>query len=177
MSTLSASELAARAGRHQVRCDRKLALRFLEEWEALEIAEEPLPGRWRLTERGRAMFGGWVGVADLGEPASEPPRVLGKQDAAKFGERGGRGAVLEGAEDREALVDLQGEDSGSAPVGRLEPVGEPGVVDQAGELEDVGAGDGDAGDEHVGHGALHSSRIGATGSAVDQSDEPTAEAA
>jgi hypothetical protein len=36
---------------------------LLADWQARGIAEERL-GRWSLTERGRAMFSGWVAVPD-----------------------------------------------------------------------------------------------------------------
>jgi hypothetical protein len=57
---VSAAELAQLARRHNVRIDTRLAETFLRDWERTGIAEERL-GRWRLTKRGRAMFGGFVG--------------------------------------------------------------------------------------------------------------------
>jgi hypothetical protein len=49
-----------------VRCDETLAREFLEHWRERGVAEERL-GRWRLTERGRAMFGAWAGEIELDE--------------------------------------------------------------------------------------------------------------
>jgi len=66
---------------------------------------------------------------------------------------------------------VQGEDAGAVSVRGFEPFGEARVVDEAGELEDVGAGDGKAGEVHRGHGALLSSQV-VTGSAAE-SDETT----
>lgn len=59
MSTVTASELAHRVRRRGLRLDEPQARSFLRDWERHGIAEQ-LDGRWRLTRRGQAMFGGWV---------------------------------------------------------------------------------------------------------------------
>lgn len=71
-STVSASELAARvrAASH-VRCDVALASRFLAEWLASGVVEETLPGRFRLSARGRAMFEGWASVLELADDGDQ----------------------------------------------------------------------------------------------------------
>jgi hypothetical protein len=68
-----------------------------------------------------------------------------------------------------ALADLQRKNPSATPVRGLEATGENRIVDEAGELEDVRAGDGKAGEVHRGHGALPSSRI-VTGSAAGSSE-------
>ena len=50
--------------------------------------------------------------------------------------------------------DLEREDAGASAVGAFEPVGVVGVVDQAGEREDLATGDGKAGEVYGGHGAV-----------------------
>jgi hypothetical protein len=63
MTTVSASELARRVHSHGLRCEERLASSFLEHWRDRGVAEE-VQGRWKLTKRGRAMFGGWAaGIA------------------------------------------------------------------------------------------------------------------
>ncbi len=61
------------------------------------------------------------------------------------------GQILERAENRFALLYHQGEDAGAVPVSGLRPFGQSGIVDETGELENVGAGDGKAGEVHRGH--------------------------
>jgi hypothetical protein len=58
--TVSAADLAGRLRARGIRCDERLARGFLEEWKRRGIVEEPFPGVWRLTESGRATFGGWI---------------------------------------------------------------------------------------------------------------------
>ena len=66
MSTVTAAELAARARRNSgVLIDAGLALQFLETWRDRGIACEVLPGRWALTESGRAMFCGWAAEVEI----------------------------------------------------------------------------------------------------------------
>jgi hypothetical protein len=57
--------------------------------------------------------------------------------------------VVQGADDRFALGDVQREYLHPVPVGVLEAGGERVVVDQAGELQDQGVADGDACQEHT----------------------------
>lgn len=82
-----------------------------------------------------------------------------KEQGSELEERAGRRPILERTKDGEAFVDLKGEDAGAVPVSGLEAIGEWLVVEESRELEDVGAGDGETGDEHRQHGALPSSRI------------------
>ena len=66
MSTVTPAELAGRVrGKHFARLDAATAQRFLEEWRDRGIACEVLPGRWALTESGRAMFCGWAAEVEL----------------------------------------------------------------------------------------------------------------
>src|SRR4029078_9545175 len=64
----------------------------------------------------------------LDEAVADPADVFSEQRAAKLGERRG-GQVVEGAQDRLALVDLEGEDTGATPERRFEAPDEGGVVD------------------------------------------------
>jgi hypothetical protein len=57
MSTVT--ELGARVRATGLRMTDQLARDTLEHWRARGIAEERL-GRWRLTNRGRAMFAGFA---------------------------------------------------------------------------------------------------------------------
>ena len=60
VSTLTVADLARRVRqRTGLPLDRAFAQEMLAEWQRAGIAEEHL-GRWRLTERGRAMFSGWA---------------------------------------------------------------------------------------------------------------------
>ena len=61
--SVSVVELAERVEAHGFRCTPRLTESFLREWESQGVAEE-LAGRWRLTARGQAMFGGWAAAID-----------------------------------------------------------------------------------------------------------------
>ena len=59
---VTATELAALVARRRVvRINPTLAAMFLADWLAAGSSEEPIPGRYRLTTSGMAMFGGWAG--------------------------------------------------------------------------------------------------------------------
>lgn len=63
MSTMTAAELAYRVRVRGLGMTDRLARDTLERWQAMGIAEQ-VDGRWRLTGRGQAMFGGWAfGIA------------------------------------------------------------------------------------------------------------------
>ena len=79
--------------------------------------------------------------------------MLLEQRGTEFAEGAG-GRVVQRAEDRFPFLYPEGEDSGAVPVRGLEPFVQPGVVDETGELENVGASDRKAGEVHGGHGAL-----------------------
>ena len=66
------------------------------------------------------------------EPIALPPDELQEQNAAELFEA--RGGVVEHPEDGGAFVEGESEEPELEPVGVLEPVGELGVVDGAGEL-------------------------------------------
>jgi hypothetical protein len=66
MSTFTAAELAHRGRRHGLRIDEHLAVRFLEDWKTLGVAEH-VEGSWCLTKSGRAMFGGWAAGVVIGD--------------------------------------------------------------------------------------------------------------
>ena len=53
------SDLVAR--RRIVRINPTLAAVFLRDWLDAGIVEEPIPGRYRLSASGAAMFSGWGG--------------------------------------------------------------------------------------------------------------------
>ena len=103
--------------------------------------------------------------------AADASDVLLEQHGAKLGERLRR-RVVQSAEDRFPFLYLEGEDAGAVPVSGLEAIGECLVVDQAGELENVGAGDGKPGEVHGGHSALPS--LGLAGSAAGSDEDYTA---
>ena len=63
MSTMTAAELAHRVRVRGLRMTDRLACDTLERWRASGVAEE-VDGRWRLTSRGQAMFGGWAAAND-----------------------------------------------------------------------------------------------------------------
>ena len=86
-----------------------------------------------------------TGFAGLHEPVADPADVFGEECPAELGERGCGWSVLEGTENRFALLYLKGQDAGAVPVSGLEAFGECLVVNESRELEDVGAGDGKAG--------------------------------
>jgi hypothetical protein len=129
------------------------------------------------------MFSGYVVRDDvLDQPVAYAAYMLLEQHGPELLQTG-RG-ILERAEDRFALVDLEAEDPRVVVEGAPQPV--PGRI--VGELLrdplDELAADGDAGERDVGrravrlasgHGALLSSSMAVTGSAVD--DDPTPEAA
>ncbi len=62
------AELARRVRRRGMRIDGQTARGFLEHWRDRGIACEVLPGRWSLTDRGRAMFSGWTYGIELADP-------------------------------------------------------------------------------------------------------------
>ncbi|MGA8486301.1 MAG: hypothetical protein WB684_04440 [Gaiella sp.] len=86
-----------------------------------------------------------TGFAGLHEPVADPADVFGEECPAELGERGCGWSVLEGTENRFALLYLKRQDAGAVPVSGLEAFGECLVVNESRELEDVGAGDGKAG--------------------------------
>lgn len=69
--TLSPAELAAvTRRRHGVRIDPRLAAMFLGYWLEVGLVEEPLPGRYRITEAGRDTAAGLFALADETERAA-----------------------------------------------------------------------------------------------------------
>ena len=62
VNTNSPDVLAAPvARRHPVRAQpQRLAAEFLNDWQKRGIVEQPFPGRYRMSDRGRAMLGGWT---------------------------------------------------------------------------------------------------------------------
>lgn len=84
--------------------------------------------------------------ADRLQTFAPPPRVLLEERGAKLGER--FGAVLKGAEDLFAFVDLEGEEPGAVPEGAVQPC-RGRLVRVLGEPLDVRAGDGEGGEHQV----------------------------
>jgi hypothetical protein len=62
--SVSAAELAARARRHGVRIDAKLAVYFLGYWLEHGIVVELLPGRYALTPKGERLASGLLTADD-----------------------------------------------------------------------------------------------------------------
>lgn len=99
MSTVSPAELAERVRSRGLRCDARLSLSFLRDWETRGIAEEHL-GRWRLTHAGAAMFGGWAAGVD--GDGQEPERVAQVSLRTEILHGRGEFRVLGGDEERAA---------------------------------------------------------------------------
>jgi hypothetical protein len=66
---MTAAELAYRVRLRGLRMTDRLARDTLERWQALGIAEQ-IDGRWRFTQTGRAMFGGWATGIESDEEAA-----------------------------------------------------------------------------------------------------------
>jgi len=69
MTTVSASELAALVSRQGRKLTTTQVQLFLTEWQERRIVEQSLPGRFRLTATGRAMFAGAFDELDLEKAA------------------------------------------------------------------------------------------------------------
>jgi len=65
-------------------------------------------------------------ILRLGEPVTQATDVLLEKHGPEFGECSRLRPVFQGAQDRDALVDLEGEDAGATAVRGLEPVCEVG---------------------------------------------------
>lgn len=62
MTTVSAAELAQLVGVRGIRIKRGTAAMFLHWWITTGLVEEPLPGRYRLTDKGRQVANGLLTV-------------------------------------------------------------------------------------------------------------------
>ena len=91
--SLTTLELAERVEPRGLRCSPRLALSFLERWRSVGVAEE-IDGRWQLSERGAAMFAGFVSWVYFDEDelpssaATRRPQAVAVEDAAALGVAG-----------------------------------------------------------------------------------------
>jgi hypothetical protein len=103
-------------------------------------------------------------VADTAVRREESSRVLKPdllaadmlldKDSTELGKRRGRRAILEDPEQERTLADVQAKNADVSAVRAFEAVGQGVAIDELRELEDVGAGNGKAGEVHRRHGAL-----------------------